>query len=326
MLYEFALTVGLFDRFPPAVEAVTNQSLVQVLHGLLRNGVLASLYNGAWWAEVQRKRGTIHPRIQPLTMDLLTRLFDRGLVVPRTKEAATCPRNDADWLDEAIASHGRQNLYGIIAKKASVDSRPARPACAIGLEEVLLAPFWNDRRQSRRVPRTTAGFEAALAPVLATARSVTLIDPQIAFRVYRGNVEFLDMLSVVDRCATPDNRRCPLSLVEIHTLDAPEIATADYPRVIRAIQGAMPRTCASAATRIFRAWQAKPNGPPFHNRRILTNQTAISCPWGLDIHERPGHAVGEDEWALLDDDVRGAIWRDFQQNTSPYDLRQNIPW
>lgn len=326
MLYEFSLTAGVFERFPPAVEAVASQSLVQVLCGLLKNGILANLYNGSWWAEVQRKISALPPSIQPITKELLKELFDRGLIVPRTKESAACPRSDTEWLDEAIASYRRQSLYGIVTKKSSAVSRPDRPACAIGLEDVLFVPFWNERNQSRRVPRTRAGFEAALTPVLNTARSIILIDPHIAIRVYRGNIEFLEMLSVVDKCASPDNRRCPLSLLEIHTEDAPEIPSAEYAKVIREIRRAMPRICALGVKRVLRAWQEKPNGPPLHNRRIITNQTAISCPWGLDIHEQPGHAPGDDEWALLDNTIRNAIWQDFQPNTSLYDLRQDLVW
>lgn len=326
MLYEFALTVGAFDRFPPAVEPATNQSLVQVLHGIRENGILASLYNGSWWAEVQKKRGAIPDRIRPLTLDLLSKLFDRGLIVPRPKESNCCPRSDVEWLDEALASHSRATFQGIIARKDSISARKGLPSCAMSLDDVLLSPSWNDRKRSRRVPRTAAGFEAALAPLLGTARSVMLIDPHIALRVFRGNSEFLTMLSIVDRCAVPDGRRWALQVLEIHTEDHSEIPNDRYPEVIRSIKGAMPRVVTSAKQRFFRAWQARPNGPPFHNRRILTNQTAVSCPWGLDIHERPGHTPGDDEWTLLDDDVRTAIWGDFQPNRSPYDLRQDITW
>jgi hypothetical protein len=259
-------------------------------------------------------------------MSLLTKLHDRGLIVPRNKETAACPRNDKEWLNEAIASHERQNLYGIISRKASIDARPNCPACTTSIEDVLLNPLWNGRQQSRRVPRTASGFEAALTPVLGTARSVMLIDPYIAFRVHRGNVEFLEMLEVVDRCLMPDNRRCPLSLIEIHTVDAPEIANDAYPKIIEKIKRAMPKLRSSNATFTFMAWQERPNGLRFHNRRILTNHAAISCPWGLDIHDQPKNIAGEDEWSLLEENVRDAIWQEFQQNTSPYDLKQKLSW
>ncbi|MBI2193586.1 MAG: hypothetical protein HYU36_16545 [Planctomycetes bacterium] len=326
MLYEFALTVGAFERFSPAVEPATNQSLVQVLHGIRENGILASLYNGSWWAEVQKKRGAIPDRIRPLTLDLLSKLFDRGLVVPRPKEGGCCPKSDVEWLDEALASHGRATFQGIIARKDSINARTGLPSCAMSLEDVLLSPAWNDRKQSRRVPRKAADFEAALTPVLYTARSIVLIDPYIAIRVFRGNREFLRTLSIVDKCALPNGRRCPLHTLEIHTQVHDEIPNDSYAEVVRSIRDAMPRSLASAKQRLFRAWRPKPNGKPFHNRRIVTNQTAVSCPWGLDIHEHPGHTPGDDEWSLLDDDVRTAIWRDFQPNTSPYDLHQDIRW
>lgn len=326
MLYEFALTAGVFDRFSPAVEPVTNQALVQVLHGIQKNGILANLYNGSWGAEVQKKLGALPDRIRPHTQNLLSNLFDRGLIVPRPQEGACCPKSDVEWLEEAIASHGRAAFQGIIARKDSIGAHAGLLPCAMSLEDVLLSPAWNDRKMSRRVSRTSAGFKAALAPVLGTARSVLLIDPHIAFRVFRGNPEFLTMLSIVDQCAMPDGRRCALQVLEIHTEDHPEIPNDRYREVIRSIRKAMPRVVASAKQRVFRAWQAKSNGPPFHNRHILTNQTAISCPWGLDIHEIPGHAPGDDEWAILDNEVRTSVWADFQSNRSPYDLHHDIQW
>lgn len=326
MLYEFALTVGIFERFPAAVDREKNLSLVQVLRGLLENGILANLYDGAWWAAVQGKRGEMPTDIYQQTTGLLRQLFDRGLLLPRPKEAGNCPRNDGEWLEEAVASHGRECFRGIIAKKASITGRGACPSCAIGIEDVLLAPLWNERRRSRRVPRTTAGFEAALGPVLASARSVVLIDRYLGLGVHRRALEVLDMLSVVDRCATPAGRRCPLSVVEIHTEDAPEVASADYPRLVVELQRALPRICRLPCQRVFRTWQAKPNGPSLHNRRVVTNQFAISCPWGLEIHDSSGRAPGEDEWMILDDEDRTAIWRDFKTATSPYDLKQDLPW
>jgi len=326
MLYEFALTVGCFERFPQAVGPVTDQALVQILYGLRQNGILANLYNGSWWAEVQRRGNAIPDRIRTVVLDLLKQLFDRGRIVQRQKEGQRCPTCDVEWLDEAIASHNRAAFRGIIARQNSIDARGEAPQCAIPLENVLQDPHWNNRRMSRRVARTSAGFESALAPVLSTARSVMLIDPHIAFRVFRGNREFLRMLSVVDRCAVPEERRCGLQILELHTEDHQEIPNDCYADIIQAIKSAMPRIVTSARQRIFRAWQRRPNGPPFHNRYIVTNQTAVSCPWGLDIHEQPGHTPGDDVWALVEDDVRAAIWADFQRNSSPYDLRQDISW
>jgi len=50
-------------------------------------------------------------------------------------------------------------------------------------------------------------------------------------------------------------------------------------------------------------------------------------PWGLDIHEVPGEQPGDDEWSLLDEAVGAEISKDFQQNSSPYDLAMPpIPW
>jgi len=326
MLYEFALTVGCFEKFPQAVGPVTDQALVQILYGLRQNGILANLYNGSWWAEVQRRGNAIPGRVRAVVLDLLKQLFDRGRIVERQKEGQCCPTCDVEWLDEAIASHNRVAFQGIIARRDSINARNGLPPCAIALEEALLAPQWNNRTMSRRVTRTSAEFESALAPVLGTARFIMLIDPQLGLRVANGNLEFLRMLSVVDNCAVPDNRRCSLRVVEIHTRDDSRIPNDRYIGVIQAVARAMPKTVATAKRRVFRAWQAKPNGPPLHNRRIVTNQTAVSCPWGLDIHERPGHTPGDDEWALLNDDVRTAIWTDFQPNSSPYDLRHDIPW
>jgi hypothetical protein len=122
----------------------------------------------------------------------------------------------------------------------------------------------------------------------------------------------------MDRCLCPLDRRCAFGLLEIHTEDHCEIPDGCYPEITRRISEAMPTVSAGRGQKWFRVWQQRPGGKPFHNRRILTNQTGLSCPWGLDIHEGPGITPGDDEWAILDDSVREAISRDFQQNTTPY--------
>ena len=161
MLYECALTVAIFERFPPDAEAVSNQALVQVLYGLRRTGLVASLYDGSWWQEVMRRRNAIPERVRPLVLELLKQLFDRGQILPRPKEAQRCPRSDAEWLEESLASDARRPFYMIVTRRGSLDGKPGVPRYVIALEEVLLSPIWNAQERTRRVPREGAAFSSA---------------------------------------------------------------------------------------------------------------------------------------------------------------------
>lgn len=326
MLYEFALTAGIFDQFPQVSQPITNQALVQVLYGVRQNGLLANLYNGSWWAEVKRKQNGLPFEIRRLIVELLSQLWDRGLIIHRAKQLGRCPQSDAEWLEEALASHEQMAMHSIVTRKSTMDRRTGLPACVLPLEEILLHRLWNERRKTRRIARTQTNFEDALAPILSTARSVDLIDPHLAFRVYRGNLEFLRTLTLLDECAAPGSRRCSLSRFRIHTEDHDEIPADQYDRVVRQIKDAMPGVTQCNARRGFYAWRSRPNGKPFHNRRILTNHAGLSCPWGLDIHEGPNTTPGDDEWSLLDYEDRVAIAEDFQENSSPYDLIEELRW
>jgi hypothetical protein len=327
MLYEVAITAVVFDRFGPTLAPLTNQALIQVLHGVRRNGVLANLFSGGWWPEVNKKASGLDQSIRFLVHELLNQLHDRGQIIDRPKHLANCPRTDAQWLEESIASHGWAEFYAIITKKTSLTSYHGPPACVLALEEILLSDHWNGRKTSRWVSRTTSSFKAALNPLLSTARSVRLADAHIGYRIYRGNLEFLRGLSVIDGCAAPLPRRAPLSLCEIHTLDHDEIPTNQYGRIALQIATAMPGIAACCKRKLLYVWKERKSGKKFHNRRIITNQTTVSVPWGLDIHEGPGESPGNDEWSLLDDDVATEIAKDFQLNSSPYDMAiAPIPW
>ena len=156
--------------------------------------------------------------------------------------------------------------------------------------------------------------------------SIALIDPHLVYRTSLRNLEFRRALSVIDDCAVPGGRHSRLSVVEIHArVDRNEAVPDDrYEGVARLIQPAMPRVVAACPERWLRVWRPRPEGKPFHNRRILTNHAGLSCPWGLDVHDA-GEA-GDDEWALLDYEDRVAISADFQRNTSPYELVVEVPW
>src|SRR5262249_51932444 len=159
---------------------------VQVLVGTRRSGVVANLYNGSWWTEISKKHNSLPPTVGPLIRGLLQQLFDRGQIIDRPKRLPKCPRTDSEWLDEAVASHAGEELFAIVTRKSSGDARTGMPNCVMALEEILLNPDWNSRKTSRRFPRTTSELEQALRPLLATARSIQLIDAQLGFRTYRG--------------------------------------------------------------------------------------------------------------------------------------------
>lgn len=326
MLYELALTAGVFDQFPREVEAATGQALVQVLVGVRQNGLLANLHNGAWWEQVGKRASALPSAVRPLVIDLLRQLFDRGLIVDRDKWASRLPRSDMEWLDEALGSHARSSFHAIVTRLATARARVGSPECVVPLEGVLVSPLWNERKRTRRVARTADGFKQALGAILATSRSIALVDPHLVYRTSLHNLQFRDALSVIDSSAVPDDRHSRLHIVEIHARVAWDEAIPEdrYAGVARLIAPAMPRVVAACSERWLRVWRPRPGGKPFHNRRILTNHAGLSCPWGLDVHDAGG--AGDDEWALLDYEDRVAISADFQRNTSPYELVVEVPW
>src|SRR5262245_30036891 len=143
MLHEVALTAGVFDRFPASVDLAAGQALVRVLYDVRRTGFLANLYNGSWWADVNKRCNGLAPAARGLILDLLQELHDHGLIIERKKHLPSCPRTDPEWLEESIGSHIAAEFYAIITRKDSLSSRTAAPACVLALEEVLINAYWN---------------------------------------------------------------------------------------------------------------------------------------------------------------------------------------
>jgi hypothetical protein len=307
MLYDFALTPGLFDNAILHGNADIARDLLRVLEGLCENGLVGDILDGSLRPEIGRAvnglpDGQLRDEIR-LCVEVLDR---RQRFVTRPQARSAWPDADIEWLDEVLAAHSQAAFYAIVTLDASLRARTC-PPCTLPIGAVWHSHLWRERVNSRRLDRRAAVFEAVLRPVLRHARSLMLIDPHIQPtepRYYRS-------LEALIRAAYARPDPTTLKVFEIHAQPAPNPRTwAWFESGMRShITDLIPAGCRVKVT----LWAEM--RPAFHNRFVLANFCGISLDRGLDESDT---GPDKDDWQLLSEDHRAEVWTHFRTRVAPY--------
>src|SRR5580704_10055005 len=124
MLTELALIPDIFEAGHYSSPEACALHLTYLKDPLLTEVLIRDLRGGDWAKHVRGSMGRWHPRGQELLLRLVTgkrlRFFAPVL--------AAAPTNDDQWCDEAIASHGVEQVAAILAGRAVASRHTASPA------------------------------------------------------------------------------------------------------------------------------------------------------------------------------------------------------
>jgi len=315
MLYEIAITKGVFEP----KEIVNAPARKAVLKSVLRslcydNGrLLCNMYDGKWEDAVYRQVEG-YSWLGDDVRTVLKILHDRGRLIPRRAESASFPSNDIAWLGEALSSHRRLPFYAILTRAETISKYSSKELIAVcmSLDSVPDSPLWSSVSRSVSVKRTAKEMAKAVAPILRTCRSLLFIDSYFNPELYRYRRSIHEFLkSAFIQRYDPKS----LSLIEIHTSDNVCRDRAAFREAAKQLSGQIPRGVGVNLV----CWRKRDSGPDFHNRYILTNHAGVAFLHGLDEKSHDS-----DEIVLLDEDVRGKLWRNFQKATSPYNCVDKV--
>jgi hypothetical protein len=304
LLAEYALTPDVFDMTSYSNEEVCGLHLQVLKEVLLQEGIVRDLRNGQWGKQFVEGGRAWHLRGK----ELLKKLVSQKRLVPAVSAYPQAPVTDADWCNEAIASHVGQALVGIIVTDSVLAPHKGNPAVA-SISKLSSATWWAARSSSVRLARTLADYEGALDLVLRHANSLMFIDPY--FDPTDAH-QYGDLLKLLERLKD----RTDKPLVELHRAAWYGGGHDKRPQVKELVEALTPQlaACASRAGVSFDIflWD------DMHDRYLISDIIGISLPYGFATTKAPNNFT---TWTRLGRSDRDDIQREFDPASNRHTLR-----
>lgn len=230
--------------------------------------------------------------------ELLKKLATQKRLVSARSARATDPTNDAEWCDEALASHRKQRLAGVFATDATAAPHIGTPVIS-SVSNLTSAGWWTTRSPSVRLGRTRADYETALDLVIRCANSLILIAPHMD---PTDTHQYGDLVRILEK----RRHRSDKPLVELHRAAWYGGGSDKRARVREIVEALTPRLSASAKLAgisfdVF-LWDE------IHDRYLISDLIGISLPYGFATTSAPNATT---TWTRLGRVDRDSIQRDF---------------
>ncbi|HRH40157.1 MAG TPA: hypothetical protein PKY82_00840 [Pyrinomonadaceae bacterium] len=319
MLYEFGITPDTFDHPNYRTHRQNEVSIIQLLRGVIENGLIADLHKGRWLEDVFNSRvSSLSPGLKDKIESCLKILNDRHRLVRHPK----CPNNpacDADWFNLLLESDNKINFYEVITGDDFFLQNDFSDDRFTVLSEILDSVLWLDRRRTLDLERTETKYREVFTSVLRHAKTLDIVDPYIN-PVDERWTKTISLLS--DLMGKRHSERL-VGRIRIHTNEdqisnsdidtSPDFHIAQWKSFLEELNAKDKH----GFEIIY--WRVKNRGEQFHDRHIITNQCGISVPNGLDLPNRVN--PGTTDISLLDEDVRLKRLSKFTGSTSVYETK-----
>ena len=306
MIYEFALTPGVFD---PSLCGNRDQWELQLRYlakGLMIDSLVADLRDGRWSQFVQegQVRGNLHVKAK----ELLRKLRGANRLRLRTLCGTAQCLLDQEWLEEAVNSHQQEEFQGIITSETTCRGRTHRD-CVQSIERIHLSPWWQGRQHSKLLMRYSGDYIETLRPILRQANSLMFIDRFIDPNEPRYQTIPHMMAIAVGRATSR-----PYPRMEIHR--ACYDGTGErrtFPNQADLIQRFRLPQWNQCSFEVY-IWD------DFHERYLISELCGIHLGAGFDASPVPVlHQTTT--WTRLDREVRDQVQREFDPASNIHRLR-----
>jgi hypothetical protein len=306
LLAEYALTHDVFESttyFNDETGSIQLQHLKEVL---LSEGLVRDLRNGHWLSVFSDNKRPWHKRGKELLKKLVQQKRLRRCTCARDEE----PFTNSEWCNEALASHTRMPLAGIITTRnvAAGYQDESLVAC---IDQLTTTPWWAGRGPSVRLTRTIDDYTNHLRLVLQCANSVMFIDPHLdpSQRRYGDFVMLLQEMA----------GRTPAPLIEVHRVCYFDMRDkrdkhdeVGWRNMFNSWTG--PLRAASLAAEVF-IWD------DFHDRYVISDLVGISVPNGFDTTTDLNQLT---TWTRLCRNDRDDVQREFYPASYRHTLKHKF--
>lgn len=285
MLYEFAVEPAALARWGPLWQALEQFGV--------SHGRLISKFPKNWEKTVYEATENCAP-VERAALEVRLRAL-KSKLVPSGR-----PYDDKrNWRLNAEPQRGLLPFHAVI------QSDNLEKAAHVLTEQDLHAgePRWNVLTQ-RCVARNPDELAACAVALFIVSRQLLFIDPY-----FSGKRKFTAVFGAFMQNAHANGRK--YNRIEIHTGESGpfELLKKDAETWIKPL---VPRGVVVTVLR----WKERPGGEKFHARYVLTDRGGIRFDVGLDAGE-PGQTT---DVALLSEDLYAQRWKNFQKESSAYDL------
>ena len=293
LLGEYAITPDVFDVNSYQTDEACGLHLRSLKEVLLDEGLVRNLCDGQWQEIFSAADRTWHNGGR----ELLRRLRGQGRLVAFPAMRSQLPTTDDEWCAEALASHRREALVGIIATRPVADTA-ADPA-AVAIDRLGGASWWAGRGPSVRLRLCLADYLAVLQPVLCHAKSLIFIDPFLdpGHQAYAG---FADLLRAASHEEPP--------LIELHrkAKEGRDLLRQED------LEPGFRTSLQPVATELGVPIHVYVWGD-FHDRYLISNLVGISAQSGFATPRgQPDHTT----WTRLSRTHRDDVQREFESGSS----------
>lgn len=306
MFAELAISPSVFLAASFAAPEVCDAHLSGLKDVLLNYTLTRDLRNGDFCAGVLNSNG-LHKRGK----ELLNQMRKQRRLVPFPAVLPAGPETAADWILEAMGSHQKQPLIGMLSCAAVKAAFPnplvvdvARRTGAVWWQEIVSRSSW-------AIPRTTEAYQELLSPLYRHANSIRFIDPHLD-PTRKGYSRFGELL-------LPMKGRVEVPLIEIH-----RVCSSGSGPAKTILQDGQIRAMFSDLSELLNA-----NGlgatvfvwSEGHDRHILTDLGGFVLGNGLDTSTTPDSSV---TWSRIDRATQEKIARRHDPNVNAKELRDKF--
>lgn len=333
MIYEFAITPGVFS---PSLCNNRDQWKLQLRYlakGIMTDGLVADLQDGYWSQFVHSQQ--INNNLTLEAKELLKELRNNNRLRLRPIYSSTLCVSDDEWLSESIRCYEEEPLHGIVTSHFTYNNihRPVRKLKRNdekkmvastshigeenqhihiqGIEKIDKSNWWINRPSSKLVKRTAQDYVETLTPILRQANSLMFIDPFINPDEQRYETVAKMIKIAFDRPSTRPN-----PVVEIH-----RACYEGHGLTRRIVQR--------------EEWMARFNKAgwnqftyevfiwdDFHDRHLISDLCGINLAYGFDASVRLTDQTTT--WSRLDRNVRDQIQREFDSASNIHRLHHRF--
>jgi hypothetical protein len=298
--------------------------VVELLRGLVDNGLLANLHAGQWLTHVRRLQDSdkTAPEVRQRINTCLGLLHDRNRLVKHPRGSHREDNDECRWLFWAVERHEADDsgaFHGIVATEEEIALSEILNDVLVPLPQALDSRHWQNRPRSVRFPKSDIELRQHLAPLLRYASVVTLIDPYMSCQKNR----FFDTVQQCSALLGKHDGTQEAGLIRIHAGDPQQDRIEEYResvanRLARWQDALRPVAAQNGHSFQVSLWANKPEGKHFHDRYIITDQCGVRAPGGLDFISDSTQA-NLSGWGLLQhEEITDIVIREFHKTKSPY--------